>query len=67
MPVLPDKASPTAKEKVQNAIDWATGQTDRNGNTITLKTCHSLVDKVREKFNADGTSYSTFDYYDLLN
>jgi hypothetical protein len=66
MPVLPDKASPTAKEKVQNAIDWAVGQKDRNGEYITIKTCHSLVHKVRDKFNADGTEYGTFDYYDLI-
>lgn len=48
------------------AIEWAKTQTDGEGNLVTTGNSHALVDKVREYFNANQITYSTFSYTDLL-
>ena len=45
----------------EDAVKWALGQEG-----ITNETCHQLVDKVREYFNAHNITYESFSYDDLV-
>ena len=45
-------------KETKQAVEWALEQLDTFDN-------HSLVDKVREYFNANGIVYGTFSYSDL--
>lgn len=57
--------------ETQDAVNWALTQTyvDGAGDThpVTKADAHSLVDKVREYFNAHIVEYGTFSYDDLAS
>lgn len=58
--------------ETQQAIDWALKQTisipsDGIKYSVTKNTPNDLVNKVREYFNTNNISYTTFSYEDLVN
>lgn len=52
--------------ETQIAVNWALQQMDLQGNPITKDSPQQLVDKVRDYFNANNVTYSTFSYDDLV-
>ena len=50
-------------KETKQAVEWALEQLALEQLVIFEK--HSLVDKVREYFNANGIVYGTFSYSDL--